>query len=65
MSPCLALASFLLVGIAHGSHLSVKSNYKGANQNVKPVANYPYAKSVASYPPEDVSRKSTKVGFSP
>jgi len=60
MSPCLALACFLLVGIANGSHLSVKSNYRGAYPNVKPVASYhPYA-----YATEDAkTRKSIKIGF--
>ena len=61
MGPCHALACFLLVGTANGSHLSVKSNYKGAYPNVKPVVSHPYAKSVAAYRFEDVSRKSAKV----
>ena len=64
MSLYLALACFFLVGNAHGRHLSVTAIHKGAYPNAKTAATHPYAKAVATYPPEDVSRKPTKAAFS-
>jgi len=63
MSLYLALACFFLVGNAHGRHLSVTSIHKGAYPTTKTAVTHPYAKAVATYPPEDISRKPTKAVF--